>query len=70
MTSDENSLPTIEGVQQASKIATAAMNGNFLGPFVTAVTLVSDFFFLSGAVHKYGEKVISQSIPLSVSMER
>lgn len=40
--SSETSVPTVEGVEQASRIASAAVDGNYIGPLVTAVTFVSD----------------------------
>lgn len=38
-----SSMPTVEGVERASRIAGAAVDGNYIGPLTTAVTFVSAF---------------------------
>lgn len=37
------SVPGVEGVERAKRIAGAAVEGNFVGPLVAAVTFVSCF---------------------------
>lgn len=39
-------MPGVEGAERAVRIANAAVEGNFMGPLISAVTFVSRFFEL------------------------
>lgn len=40
--SNDASVPSVDGIRQASAVALKAIGGNYIGPLVSAVTLVSN----------------------------